>query len=116
VKQLHLFPDDKIRIIFSSVGNKLFEFDVAEFHILIFKNKNKYPHLFEEFVFKTNGTFPYCDLLERILMRATISKSLIYWDDSVISFKVGSVEKYKELISEEDFNILLEIGSGLFCQ
>ena len=113
MNQTHLFPDDKIKIIFSSVGNKLTKFDIEEFHILIFENKNKYPRLFEEFVFKSNGTFPYSELLERILMRAIISRSIIYWDEGIISLNIGSVEKYKELIPEEDFNILLEIGSVL---
>ena len=116
MKQTHLFPDDKIKIIFSSVGNKLIKFNTEEFHILIFENKNKYPRLFEEFVFKTNGTFPYCDLLERIFTRGIISKSVIYWDDNVISFNIGSVEKYKELVSEEDFNVLLKVGSELLCR
>jgi hypothetical protein len=107
------FSDDKIRIIMSGINKNPFKFDDEKFHILIFKSKKEHPELFSEFNFKTSGTFPYSDLLERILMRGMISGSLHRCEDDMIIMNTCSPEKlrdkYKE-ISDQDYETLLNIG------
>jgi hypothetical protein len=71
----HIFPDDKLRIILHSAYADISkpEIDTEQLHILIYESKLVYPELFSEFSFRTTGTFPYSELLERIMMRARIS-------------------------------------------
>ncbi len=42
-------------------------------HTALYRLKEKYQELLKEFLFDTNGTFPFSNLLERILMRGQIS-------------------------------------------
>ena len=109
------FPDDKIRIILNNIKSNPFEYDTERFHILIFENKKEHPSLFREFSFKTNGTFPYSDLLERIIMRGIISGCLHTCDNKMFLLCKTQNDvlysKHMEL-SREDFKILSEIGEG----
>jgi len=115
---MKLFPDDKIRIIFSAMdlNKKTFEFNDEFFQILIFEYQNKYPDLFSEFSFQSSGTFPYSELLERIITRAKISRSLktVNPDFAMVQLNVPPLEKlkikYRELLKDTDFEILAQIG------
>jgi hypothetical protein len=115
---MKIFPDDKIRIIFSAMGleKKTFEFSDEFFQTLIYEYHIQYPDLFSEFSFQSNGTIPYSELLERIITRAKISRSLktVNPDFAMVQLNVPPLEnlrsKYRELLKDTDFEILTTIG------
>lgn len=112
------FPHEKIKVIF--YGMKLDEepidFNDEQFHTLIYENKLKYPKLLSEFTFQLNGTFPYSELLERIVIRAKISRSVktVNPDFSVIEFKNESHDIIKQnlrtKLKPNEFKKLESIG------
>jgi len=115
-----VFPDDKIRIILYAmeISEDPIKFDEETFHTIIYEYKNKYPELLKEFSFRLNGTFPYSELLERIISRAKISRSLktLNPDFATVHLNLTRIpfsqikSKYKDKISDDDFKILTDIG------
>lgn len=121
------FPDDKIRIILKEmdIENKPIKFDEKIFQITLYEYKKKYPELLNEFFFSKSGTYPYSDLLERILHRAKISRNLktVNPDFEYVELKDGVCKYTEEEIipkfKETDYQALKEIGMELnkkFCQ
>lgn len=73
-----IFPDDKIRIIIDSmqIEEKPIQFNEEIFHRTIYEYKSQHPGVLDEFYFSTSGSYPYSELLERVLSRAKISRTL----------------------------------------
>jgi hypothetical protein len=113
-----IFPHEKIKVIFygMDLDKEPVDFNDEQFHTLIYENKLKYPKLLKEFTFQLNGTFPYSELLERIIIRAKISRSVktVNPDFSVIEFKNESHEVIKQglrtKLKPHEFKKLESIG------
>jgi len=71
-----LFIDDIVFYILSSLPNN--KFDTTDIHILFYELKQKYPLCFKSLSFHTNGTQPFSDEIESILMRGYISNVIGY--------------------------------------
>lgn len=116
-----IFPDDKIRVILKEMDleKEQMRFDDEVFQSAIYDSSKKYPHLFSEFLFSTSGTFPYSDLLERVLTRAKISRVLktVNPDFEFVQLSAGTNEyideKIKPKFEHGDYQILKEIGNEL---
>lgn len=118
-----IFPDDKIRILLNSAFEEStetnFKFSDENLHILIFEAKKTYPKLFQEFNFRLNGTYPYSQLIERIIHRAKISRLIKTSnpDFSEIQLKEESkryVEKnLQPHFKEKELKILKDLGKQL---
>jgi len=123
VDQERIFPDDVIRILLNSAFEEStetnFKFSDESLHILIFEAKKKYPKLFQEFNFSSNGTYPYSQLIERIIHRAKISRLIKTSnpDFSEIQLKEESkkyVEKHlKPKLKDNELKILSDLGKQL---
>jgi hypothetical protein len=100
-----IFPDDKVRMILNYAFSEGDNPDNEKLQILLYDAKMKYPSLFEEFNFRTSGTYPYSELLERIVMRMRISK---------IRFGEESRKYVKEQIqpkfSDDEINIFRSLA------
>ncbi len=117
---MNVFPDDKIRIILYAMemSDEPIKFDEETFHTIIYEYKQKHPQLLQEFSFRLSGTFPYSELLERIISRAKISRSIktLNPDFATVHLNLTKIpfsqieSKYKDLISVDDFKILTNIG------
>jgi hypothetical protein len=72
------FADDLISIIFRDMNleNKPLRFDQEIFYSTIYKYCKTNKSLFTDFYFIETGTYPYSDLLERIITRHKISRLL----------------------------------------
>jgi hypothetical protein len=70
-----IYPDDIITAILTEMNIEDFpvKLDMYKFHTEIYKYSKQHPEIFKEFLFDTNGTFPYSELLERIFQRYNIS-------------------------------------------
>lgn len=116
-----IFPDDKIRVILKEMDleKEQIKFDDEVFQSIIYYSSKKYPNLFNEFSFSTSGTFPYSDLLERVLTRAKISRVLktVNPDFEYVQLSTGTSEyidkKIRPKFEVEDYKILKEIGKEL---
>lgn len=116
-----IFPDDKIRVILKEMHleEKPIRFDDEVFHSTLYQFSKKYPQLFNEFLFSTSGTFPYSDLIERILTRAKISRVLktVNPDFEYVQLSEGTStyidEKIKPKFVGKEYKILKEIGNEL---
>lgn len=98
-----IFPDDKVRLILNYSSSPIL--DNERLQTLLYEAKAKYPFLFEEFNFRTTGTYPYSDLLERVIMRMRISK--IRFEKET---KKYVEERIRPKFSEDEVNILREIA------
>lgn len=116
-----VFPDDKIRVILKEmcIKNKPLKLDEKIFQITLYEYQQKFPDLLNEFFFSKSGTYPYSDLLERILHRAKISRNLktVNPDFEYVELKDG-VHKYTEeeiipKFEDRDYQKLKEIGIEL---
>ncbi|VVB93501.1 Uncharacterised protein [uncultured archaeon] len=116
-----IFPDDKIRVILKEMDleEKPIRFDDEVFQSTLYESSKKYPQLFNEFRFSTTGTFPYSDLIERVLTRAKISRVLktVNPDYEFVQLSAGTKnyvdEKIKPKFRAEEYQILKEIGNEL---
>ena len=123
VDQKRIFPDDKIRILlnyaFKDSIEPNFNFNDESLHILIFEAKKLHPDFFQEFNFRMNGTYPYSQLIERIIHRAKISRIIKTSnpDFSEIQLKEESknyVErKLQPNLREDELKILKDLGKQL---
>lgn len=92
------------------------KFDEETFHTIIYEYKKQYPDLLQEFSFRLNGTFPYSELLERIISRAKISRSLKTLNPDFLTVHLTKIPfdqiklKFKDYISDDEFKILTDIG------
>lgn len=115
------FPDDLISIIFSEmkIEDTPLRFDQELFYSTIYKYYRKYPALFAEFYFIESSTYPYSDLLERIITRHKISRLLKTEnpDFEFIRLNKGSSElidkKLKPNFFPSELEILKQIGEEL---
>lgn len=116
-----IFPDEKIRVILKAmdIEDESISFDEECFHTTLYEYKRDYPEFLEEFSFLLNGTFPYSELLERILNRAKISRALktVNPDFADVQLRKGTSEYVKNKIehkfSEDDLKALYEIGRSI---
>jgi hypothetical protein len=118
-----IFPDDKIRILLNSAFENPketnFKFNDECLHTLIFEAKQSHPELFKEFNFRLNGTYPYSQLIERIIHRAKITRIIKTSnpDFSEIQLKEESKkyveEKLLPKLQQKDLDILKELGKKL---
>jgi hypothetical protein len=118
-----VFPDDKIRVLLSSAledtKNSNFKFRDENLHILIFEAKKRNPDLFQEFSFRLNGTYPYSQLIERIIHRAKISRLIKTANPDFSEIQVKEESKsYVERnlypkLKEKDLKILQQLGKQL---
>jgi hypothetical protein len=118
-----VFPDDIIRILLNSAFEEStetsFKFSDEDLHILIFEAKKKNPELFKEFNFRVNGTYPYSQLIERIIHRAKISRliktsnpdysEIQLKDESKIYVEKNLQPKFKK----NELDILKDLGKKL---
>jgi hypothetical protein len=115
------YPDDLITVIFREmdIEDKPIRFKEEIIYNTIFKYSGEYPELFEDFTFHTTGTFPYSDLLERIIERYKISRILKTEnpDFEYVSFKAGINQqidaKIKKRFEPKELEILKAIGNDL---
>lgn len=119
---MQTLPHEKIKAIFygMDLDKEPIEFDDEQFHTLIYEKKLQYPELFEDFSFQLNGTFPYSELLERIIIRAKISRSVktLNPDFSTLEFKKGEShdiikQNLKSKLKRNDFRKLDLIGKDI---
>ena len=116
-----VFPDDKIRVILKemNIENEPIKYDDKIFQTSLYNFSMKYPNLLNEFTFTTSGTFPFSDLLERVLTRAKISRVLktVNPDFEQIGLATGTNEYIEENIKPKfdagDYKLLKEIGVSL---
>ncbi|ABS55094.1 hypothetical protein Mboo_0576 [Methanoregula boonei 6A8] len=123
IDKTRIFPDDKIRIIlkyaFEERKNTHFTFNDEKLHTIIYKAKQVHPELFEEFNFRMNGTYPYSQLLERIIHRAKISRVIKTEnpDFSEIQIRENSKnyveQNLQPKIDSTDLSILKDLGHQL---
>lgn len=115
------FPDDIITIILSEMNleeNPL-KFDRDIFYNVIYKHFRQHPNIFSDFCFIESGTYPYSELLERIINRHKISRLLKLEnpDFEIIRLKEGTTElverKLKPNFGKDELEILKNIGKEL---
>lgn len=61
--------DDKVAVMLSFLKKKEIPLDTEKIYRSFYKLKEKYPKVFEEFVFSRNDVYPFSSLLSRILFR-----------------------------------------------
>jgi len=116
-----IFPDDKIRVILKEMNfeTEPIKLDEEVFQGTLYVFSKKYPALLNEFLFSTSGTFPYSDLIERVLTRAKISRVLktVNPDFEYVQLSAGSSkyidEKIKPKFNTGEYQKLKEIGNEL---
>jgi len=116
-----IFPDDKIRVILKemNIENEPIKYDDKIFQITLYNFSLKYPDILKEFTFTTSGTFPFSELLERVLTRAKISRVLktVNPDFEQIELSQGTNKYIKENIEPkfdpDEYKLLKEIGISL---
>jgi hypothetical protein len=116
-----VFPDDVIRVILREMDfeGKPMRFDDEIFQRTLYEFSRRNTCLFNDFIFSTSGTFPYSDLVERVLTRAKISRILktVNPDFEFLELAPGTGEyideKIKPQFSELDYEMLKEIGKEL---
>lgn len=116
-----IFPDDKIRVILKemNIEKEPIKYDDKIFQTTLYDFSLDHPKILEEFVFTTSGTFPFSELLERVLTRAKISRVLktMNPDFEQIGLVQGTNEYIKENIEpkfdSDDYKLLKEIGATL---
>lgn len=112
------YPDDIILLLLGGMNleKEPVKNDESVLHAAIYEYKERYPVLFEEFAFDISGTFPYSELLDRVIMRAKTSRTWIAGDEK-IQFAKGTNkylnENVKKNISDDDFVILAELSKEL---
>ncbi|HPJ84340.1 MAG TPA: hypothetical protein PLY09_06225 [Methanothrix sp.] len=115
------FPDDIISIIFREMGleDEALRFNQELFYSTIYRYFKLHPSLFADFYFIESGTYPYSDLLERIITRHKISRLLKTEnpDFEFIRLKKGTSElidrELKPNFDEGELEILKSIGKEL---
>lgn len=115
------FPDDIIRVVLKEMDfeGKPMKFDDEIFQRTLFEFSKRNTRLFNDFIFSTSGTFPYSDLVERVLTRAKISRVLktVNPDFEFLQLAPGTCDyvekKIKPKFSTPDYEILKEIGIEL---
>jgi len=115
------FPDDIISVIFSEMKleEKALRFNQELFYSVIYRYFKMYPSLFADFYFIESGTYPYSDLLERIITRHKISRLLKTEnpDFEFIRLKKGTTEliekELKPNFDKNELEILKSIGKEL---
>lgn len=112
------FADDIITAILTEMDIEEDPVKVSrrQFHEEIYKYKEKYPEIFEEFLFDTNGVYPYCYLIERIYMRYMISGVLEYCrgkDTFVVGHREYFYKYTRPSIDPEMYAVLEKIGKEL---
>ena len=118
---MRLFPDDTIRVILKemNIENKPIKYNDKIFHINLYNFSLEHPNLLKEFTFTTSGTFPFSELLERVLTRAKISRVLktVNPDFEQVGLAQGTNEYIEENIEPkfdpDDYKLLKEIGISL---
>ena len=116
-----IFPDDIIRVILKEMDfeREAMKFDDEIFQRTLYDFSKRNASLFNNFIFSTSGTFPYSDLVERVLTRAKISRVLktVNPDFEFLQLAPGTGEyvdeKIKPKFSAPDYEILKEIGKEL---
>lgn len=116
-----VFPDDKIRVILKemNIENVPIKYNDKIFQTSLYNFSIKYPKLLKEFTFTTSGTFPFSDLLERVLTRAKISRVLktVNPDFEQIRLVQGTNEYIEENIKPnfdpDEYKLLKEIGISI---
>ena len=116
-----IFPDDKIRVILKemNIEKEPIKYDDKIFQTTLYDFSLDHPKILEEFVFTTSGTFPFSELLERVLTRAKISRVLktMNPDFEQIGLVQGTNEYIKENIEpkfdSDDYKLLKERGATL---
>lgn len=109
-------PDDVIASIFSFLTVNQIPLDIKRIHSAFFKLKQKYPDMFEQFVFSRKGYYPYSTLLERVLFRLQNSDLIntINPDFKICIISKESKKYIKKnillLFKEEDRSKLAEMG------
>ncbi|MCK5641316.1 MAG: hypothetical protein KAJ19_10980, partial [Gammaproteobacteria bacterium] len=94
-------------------------YDDKIFQTTLYDFSLDHPKILKEFVFTTSGTFPFSELLERVLTRAKISRVLktMNPDFEQIGLAPGTNEYIKENIEpkfdSDDYKLLKEIGATL---
>ena len=76
MRELNEFtPDDFVRLVLLEAGyeNEPLPFDEVELQRLLYKNRELVPILEQKIAFRTSGTYPYSEYVERIMMRMKIS-------------------------------------------
>lgn len=116
-----IFPDDKIRVILKemNIEDEPIKYDDKIFQITLYNFTLEHPNILKEFTFTTSGTFPFSELLERVLTRAKISRVLktMNPDFEQIGLVQGTNEYIEENIkpkfNSDDYTLLKEIGVTL---
>ncbi len=116
-----IFPDDVIRVILKEMDfeEEPMKFDDEIFQRTLYEFSKRNVALFNDFIFSISGTFPYSDLVERVLTRAKISRVLktVNPDFEFLQLAPGTGEyvdeKIKPKFSAQDYEILKEIGREL---
>ncbi|VVB52032.1 Uncharacterised protein [uncultured archaeon] len=112
-----IFPDDIIRVILKEMDfeREAMKFDDEIFQRTLYDFSKRNASLFNNFIFSTSGTFPYSDLVERVLTRAKISRVLktMNPDFEFLQLAAGTGEyvdeKIKPKFSTPDYEMLKEI-------
>ncbi len=116
-----VFPDDVIRVILKEMDfeGEAMKFDDEIFQRTLYEFSKRNTRLFNDFIFSTSGTFPYSDLVERVLTRAKISRVLktVNPDFEFLQLASGTSEyvdkKIKPKFDASDYEMLKEIGKEL---
>jgi len=115
----------KIRIILKEMKmeEKPIRFDEEVLHRILYTYKKRYPKLLKEFSFSLSGTYPYSQLLERILIRAKISRTLkttnpdfeeVQLSKNTSLYVEERIEtEFLEEYSKSDLDILKNIGKDI---
>jgi len=118
----NVFPDDKIMVVLLAAGacERSVRFDESRFQELIHGYKNNTNDPFSEFSFRTSGTSPYSSLLERVLMRGRISRSIVFFGDQdghetllLNSPRQFLEDKLRKKFAPEEWRRLTEIGAEI---
>ena len=116
-----VYPDDKIRVILKemNIEEEPIKYDDKIFQTSLYKFSLEYPNLLNEFIFTTSGTFPFSNLLERVLTRAKISRVLktMNPDFEQIGLVKGTNEYIEENIKPkfkpDEYKYLKKIGISI---
>jgi len=90
-----LFADDIVIYILASLPNN--NFNTIDIHELFYELKQLHPICFKSLNFNTSSCTPYCELIERILMRGYISGILQY--DNSFTNKQSSINHIMKKLS-----------------
>ena len=112
------YSDDIILMLFDRMGaeREPVKNDERTLHIAIYEYQQKHPKLFGEFSFSTSGTYPFSELIERVISRAKIAKEWIATDDSIrLAQGTGAYlkENVESNFSEQDLETITELAQDL---